>query len=88
MIVKEYTILSAEGMHARPAAALVKLVRNFQARITLTKGEKEVRLNSVLSILSMMAKGGETVTVHIEGPDESAALEAIDHFFQQQLKDL
>lgn len=88
MIVKEYTILSAEGMHARPAAALVKLVRNFQARITLTRGEKEIRLNSVLSILSMMAKGGETVTVHIEGPDEDAALQAIDHFFQQQLKNL
>ena len=88
MIVKNYTILAAEGIHARPAAALVKLVRNYQAHITLTKGEKEIRLNSVLSILSMMAKGGETVTVRIEGSDEVAALEGIDRFFEQQLKDL
>jgi len=88
MIVKDYTILASQGIHARPAAALVKLVRNYKARITLTKGQQEIRLNSVLNILSMMAKGGETVTVHIDGDDEVTALEAIDRFFNEQLKDL
>jgi phosphocarrier protein HPr len=88
MILKEYTILAAQGMHARPATALVKLARNFKSVISLKKDEKTVRLNSLLNILSLTIKGGETVSVIIEGEDEADAAAAIDHFFEEQLKKL
>jgi phosphotransferase system HPr (HPr) family protein len=87
MITKDYTILAPEGMHARPATALVKLARQFQASILLKKGMKEVKLNSLLNILSMGVKGGEVVTVLLDGVDEGTAADALDAFFKEGLKD-
>ena len=87
MITRDFTILAPEGMHARPATALVKLARQFQSDILLKKGIKEVKMNSLLNILSMGVKGGEVVTVLVEGVDEGVAAEAFDAFFKKGLKD-
>jgi len=88
MIIKEYTIIAAQGMHARPATALVKLAKNFNSVISLKKGDKTVKLNSLLNILSLTIKGGETISVLLEGEDEQIAAAAIDLFFMEELKKL
>lgn len=80
--------MAPEGMHARPATALVKLAKHFTSVISLKKGEKTIRLNSLLNILAMGAKGGDAISILIEGEDEVAAAEALDQFFTQQLRDL
>jgi len=87
MITRDFTILAPEGMHARPATALVKLARQFQSDILLKKGIKEVKMNSLLNILSMGVKGGDVVTVLVEGVDEGVAAEALHVFFKEGLKD-
>jgi phosphotransferase system HPr (HPr) family protein len=87
MIIKEYLILAPEGMHARPATAMVKLAKQFQTVVQLKKGEKKVKLNSLLNILSLGIKGGEAVVLEFEGADEAAAAGAFDHFFANNLKD-
>jgi phosphocarrier protein HPr len=88
MIVKDYIITSAQGIHARPATTLIRLTKNFKSTVSLKKGDKTVRLNSMLNILSLTIKGGETISVIIEGDDEGSAAEAIDLFFTTQLKEL
>ena len=88
MIVNEYTILAADGLHARPATALVKLAKNYKSAISLKKDEKVVNLNSLLNILSLGLKGGEIIAVIVDGEDETSAAEAIDIFFKEQLKEL
>ena len=87
MISKTYTIMAPEGMHARPATAMVKLAKQFQSVIFLKYGEKSARLNSLLSLLSMGIKGGATIVVELEGTDEGAAATAFDTFFAANLKD-
>jgi phosphocarrier protein HPr len=87
MIKKAYTILAPEGMHARPATAMVKLARQFKAVIFLKSGEKGSRLNSLIGILSMGIKGGETIELEIDGEDEDGAVAAFDVFFANHLKD-
>ena len=88
MIEKDYIILSPEGIHARPATALVKLTKKFKSTVSLKWRDRQILLNSMLNILSMGAKGGDSITIIIEGEDETDAAEAIDLFFTQQLKDL
>jgi len=88
MIVKDYIITSPQGIHARPATTLIRLTKTFKSVSSLKKGDKTVRLNSMLNILSLTIKGGETISVIIEGEDEVSAAEAIDLFFITQLKDL
>jgi phosphocarrier protein len=88
MISNDYIITSPQGIHARPATKLIRLTKNFKSTISLKKDEKLVRLNSMLNILSMVIKGGETISIIIEGDDEIIAAEAIDLFFTQQLREL
>lgn len=83
MIEKQYLITAPEGMHARPATALVRLAKNFTSVINICKEDKTVRLNSLLNLLSMGIRGGDVLRIHIEGRDETAAAEALDHFFAQ-----
>jgi phosphocarrier protein HPr len=88
MITNDYIILAPEGIHARPATKLIRLVKTFKSAVSLKKGDKTVRLNSMLNILSLTIKGGETVTVIVEGEDEAKATQAVGLFFTEQLKDL
>ena len=87
MISKTYTILAPEGMHARPATAMVKLAKQFQSVIFLKFGEKSARLNSLLAVLALGIKGGTTIVVDIDGVDEGAAATAFDSFFGTNLTD-
>lgn len=88
MISKNYIITAAEGIHARPATALIRLTKKFKSIISLQKGEKLIRLNSMLNILAIGTKGGDTLTVIIDGEDENEAASELEIFFKEQLKDL
>jgi phosphocarrier protein HPr len=88
MIANDYIILAPQGMHARPATVLIKLVKNFHSAVSLKKGDKTIRVNSMLNILSLTIKGGDMVTVIADGEDEAEAAQAIGLFFTEQLKDL
>jgi phosphocarrier protein HPr len=88
MVARDYLITAAEGLHARPATNLVRLVKKFNADASLKKGDKTVKLNSMLNILSMALKGGDTITIIVEGEDEAEASAAIEAFFKEELKHL
>jgi phosphocarrier protein len=86
MITKDYPITAAEGLHARPATNLVKLAKKYKSTTSLKKGDKTIKLTSMLNILSLGLKGGDTITVIIEGEDEAAAAAELDQFFTEELK--
>jgi phosphocarrier protein HPr len=88
MIIRDYVITAAEGMHARPATNLVKLTKNYSSFISIKKGDRTVKLSSLLNILSLGIKGGETISIIIDGEDEASAITAIDAFFHEELKHL
>ncbi|HTI10950.1 MAG TPA: HPr family phosphocarrier protein [Puia sp.] len=88
MIIKDYTILSPEGIHARPATTLIKLTKQFKSVFHLKKGDTVIKLNSMLNILALAAKNGETISIIVEGEDEAPAAAAIEEFFTQQIKNL
>jgi phosphocarrier protein HPr len=86
MISRDYIILDPHGMHARPATSLIKLARQYKSSFSLKKEEKLIQMRSILNILSLAAKCGDTVSVIIEGEDESEAVAAFDYFFNEEMK--
>jgi phosphocarrier protein HPr len=86
MISKDYIILDPHGMHARPATALIKLARQYKSSFSMKKEEKLIQMRSMLNILSIAAKCGDTISVIIEGEDESEAVAAFDYFFNEEMK--
>ncbi len=65
------------GLHARPAAAFVQTAAKFKSNITIEKEGKKANAKSMLSLLSIGASMGSTVTITAEGEDESQAVAAL-----------
>lgn len=62
-----------EGLHARPAAALVRLAAGFDARVTVNGADA----SSLLRIIALGLRNGERVTVRADGADADAAVAAV-----------
>jgi PTS hybrid protein len=67
------TLVNASGLHARPAAELVRVAATFDATI-LVDG---VDATSMLRILALGLDRGAVVTVTATGPQAAAAVDAI-----------
>ena len=81
MTTGKVTITAPNGMHARPAGELVKLIRGLApARITLRTAAREASAVSILSLLALGLKHGTEVEVCAEGGDEAAAVRAVTDF--------
>lgn len=80
-MIKEFTINFTEGLHARPAADLVKICQKAKSDIELAKDDIVVNPKSILGILSIGAGKGDVVTFTIEGEDEENIAQALEQFF-------
>jgi phosphoenolpyruvate---glycerone phosphotransferase subunit DhaM len=67
------TLVNADGLHARPAAELVKLASTFSQRVTVNGTDAK----SLLGIMSLGLTKGATVEIASEDPEGLAAVEAI-----------
>ncbi|SET65585.1 phosphocarrier protein [Natronincola peptidivorans] len=81
MMEKTLEITTEVGLHARPAAALVKESNKYKSEIILVYNGKTANCKSIISIMSLQAKQGESVTFQITGEDEKEAIEGIVSLF-------
>jgi phosphocarrier protein HPr len=77
-MAEEKTTVGPEvGLHARPAAESVKKARQFDAEITVTKGDRELNAKSSMKVMILGAKQGEEVVIRAEGDDAEEVVEAL-----------
>ncbi len=70
-------IVNPAGMHARPAAELVKIAATFSADIRLEKEGLEVNGKSIMGVLMLAAEMGSALTIRAVGSDAHAAVDAL-----------
>ncbi|QAS51855.1 phosphocarrier protein HPr [Halobacillus litoralis] len=70
-------ITAAEGVHARPATALVQVAGKYQADVNLEYKGKSVNMKSIMGVMSLGIPNGAEVTFKAEGSDEAEAVEAV-----------
>lgn len=85
MVSKDVTILNKQGLHARPATAMVNTAAKFKSEIFICRDEKKVNGKSILGLLVLAAECGAKLTIEAYGPDENEAVDALvdlvtDHF--------
>ncbi len=77
MIEQTATIVNPLGLHARPAAQLVKLANTFGSEIQLVKDGVPVNGKSIMGVMILAAECGSTITVRANGADAEAAVAAL-----------
>ncbi len=75
-----YRIKDPNGLHARPAGKLATFAKQFQASVKIRANEKEADGKRLLSLMSLGAVFETELAFMIEGEDEEAAAEALEHF--------
>jgi len=74
----QITLTNPLGLHARPASLFVQTAARFQATIQVQGHGKQVDATSIIGILSLGARKGDTITLSATGKDARAALAALD----------
>ena len=77
---KTVMIINELGLHARPAAMLVKTANQFKSDIIITKVTDGETVNgkSIMGVMMLAASKGTKLVIHAEGDDSEQAVEALD----------
>jgi phosphocarrier protein HPr len=77
MIERTVTIANRNGLHARPAAEIVKTAAKFKSEITLIRDELEVNGKSIMGVMMLAAEFGSSLVLRANGPDAEDAVGAL-----------
>jgi phosphocarrier protein HPr len=77
VIEREATIVNSEGLHARPAARIVRLASTFNAEIEISKDGVGVNGKSIMDVMMLAAECGSSITIRAQGSDAEQAAEAL-----------
>ena len=78
----EFVVRSELGLHARPAGQFVVLASRFECEIQVGRGGEWVDGRSILSLLSLAAGSGTSLTIRAGGPDAAEAVEALGRLLE------
>ena len=80
-----YTIKDPAGIHARPAAELVKTVKKSGCNVTVTANGKTAAADSLAQLMDLGAVCGTELLITAEGPDASEGLASMKAFLEENL---
>ncbi len=75
--VAEVLICNRKGLHARASAKFVKCAERFEAEVTVVRDGQSVGGTSIMGLMMLAARKGDTVTVQAKGPQARQALDAL-----------
>lgn len=80
-----FTIEKEDGLHARPAGQLVRLVQEFKSSTTLENKGKFASGKGLFAVMGLGIGCGDEVKVRCEGADEAMAIQDLKKFFKNNL---
>ena len=84
MLEQQIIVSNRLGLHARASAKLVQLVHGYKSTVWLISGTREVNAQSIMGVMLLAAGIGTTLTVRVDGPDETEALAAVIALFTRK----
>ena len=77
MAERSVQIVNKHGLHARPAAEMVKAASRFKCDITISRDDLEVNGKSIMGVMMLAAEFGASITLKATGTDAEEALDAL-----------
>jgi phosphocarrier protein HPr len=85
---KKIRISNDLGLHARAAAKIVELGRQYKSQLFLRKDDREVDGSSILSILTLSCPKGTEIEARIVGEDSEAFMERLGELLGQKFGEI
>ena len=78
MISKKAIVTNKVGLHARPATFFIQKANEFKSTIWVEMDDRRVNAKSLLGVLSLGVIKDSEITLIANGPDEEAAIAALE----------
>ena len=85
MYSKEVVVRCESGLHNKQATYFVQKANEFESSIWLESGSRKLNAKSLLGIMTLGIVTGSTVTLSAVGPDEEAAVSALEVLLQRDV---
>ena len=82
--VKEMVVQNKMGIHARPAAMIVRVTNKFKAEVFVEKDEEQVNGKSIMGLMMLAAGRGSKVKFLATGDDAPHMLAEIEALFTRK----
>lgn len=77
MVERLVTVVNSHGIHARPAAEIVKCAAKFSSHITLVRDDLDVNAKSIMGVMMLAAECGSELLIRADGADAESAVAAL-----------
>ena len=85
MFIKEAVVRCESGLHNRQATYFVQKANEFNSSIWIESDNRKMNAKSLLGIMSLGIVTGAEVTLSAAGPDEEAAVNALEALLQRDV---
>lgn len=86
-LCKRIKIINDLGLHARAAARIVELDKQYKSQLFLKRGDREADGSSILSILTLSCPKGTEIEARIVGEDSEAFMERLSQLLEQRFEE-
>jgi phosphocarrier protein len=76
-VTRDVQIVNPLGLHARPAAQLVKLASKYASEVTISRDGMPINAKSIMGVMMLAAEQGATVSISAVGADAEDAVNAL-----------
>ncbi len=83
-LIKELLVQNKMGIHARPAAMIVRITNKFKADVFVEKDEEQVNGKSIMGLMMLAAGKGSKVKFLASGADAQQMLDELDQLFTRK----
>ena len=83
-LIKELVVQNKMGIHARPAAMIVRITNKFKAEVFVEKDEEQVNGKSIMGLMMLAAGKGSKVKFIVTGDDAPAMIADLEALFARK----
>jgi phosphocarrier protein len=83
----ELTVTNKMGIHARPAAMIVRVANKYAAEVMVEKDDEQVNGKSIMGLMMLAAGNGSKLRFRAEGNDAEAMLKEMATLFERQFEE-
>lgn len=83
-VERTFTVKNQMGIHARPAAMIVRVTNRFASEIFFEKDDEQVNGKSIMGLMMLAAGKGSQIKALASGADAEKLLEALATLFESK----
>ena len=81
---KVLVVQNKMGIHARPAAMIVRLTSKFRGEVFFDKDEEQVNGKSIMGLMMLAAGRGSKIRVQAQGPEADQLIKELEALFERK----